>query len=61
MSKFTKDVIDTSYTARDVVRSFFEHIHAAVQTGLQRVFHKTEDSLDKLNKKRTDLRDDFYW
>ena len=61
MSKFTKDVIDTSYTARDVVRSFFEHMYTAVQAALQRVFHKTEDSLDKLNKKRTDLRDDFYW
>ena len=61
MSKFTKEVIDTSYTARDVVKSFFEHIHAALQAGLHRVFHKTEDSLDKLNKKRSDLRDDLFW
>jgi len=61
MSKFTKDVIDTSYTARDVVKSFFEHIYAAVQAGFHRAFHHTEDSLDKLNEKRTDWRDDLYW
>ena len=61
MSKFTKDVIDTSYTARDVVKSFFGHIHAVVQAAFQRAFHKTEDSLDKLNEKRIDLRDDLFW
>jgi hypothetical protein len=61
MSKFTKDVIDTSYTVRDVVKGFFEHVHVALQAAFQRVFHKTEDSLDKLNEKRIDLRDDLFW
>ena len=61
MSKFTKDVIDTSYSARDVVKNLFEHIHAAVLAGFHRVFSKTEDTLTLLDEKRPDLRDDLYW
>jgi hypothetical protein len=60
MSRFAKDVIDTS-TFRDVVRSFFEHIHSAMQAVFHLASHKTEDSLTKLNEKRTDLREDLYW